>query len=94
MQSNKQLLHFLGLVIWGDLGDLTMYRRADGTLVWFAKTWPEKPPSDAQLTQRQLFSDAATAWHALTTYNADTGTKQPARHPSACTVTTSSSITS
>lgn len=65
VQPRPSLFNLFGLVAWGDLGPLTMYRRPDGRLVIFSKTWPDKPPSPAQAAQRTLFSAAATAWRAL-----------------------------
>lgn len=56
----------LGFVIWGDLGPVTIYRDKQGKVVFFAKTWPHKPPSPAQVLQRQKFTDAAAAWQSLT----------------------------
>jgi len=65
-QTSTHLYTVLGFVIWGDLGPTTIYRNKRGKVVFFDKTWPHKPPSPAQLIQRQRFIDAATAWQALT----------------------------
>jgi hypothetical protein len=65
-QPDTDLFSLLGFVIWGDLGDNTIYRDKRGRIVAFAKTWPHKQPSPSQLEQRQRFTDAATAWQALT----------------------------
>lgn len=62
----RSLYTVLGLVAWGDLGPLTIYRSKRGQVVAFAKTWPHKPPSEAQTAQRQKFTDAAAAWQAFT----------------------------
>ena len=66
-QPPDKLYSLFGFVIWGDFGPLTMYHRADGRLVVMLKTWPDKPPSPAQLTQRAVFAAAATTWNALST---------------------------
>ena len=62
----ERLLSFLGTVLWGDIGPLTIYRNMNGKLVAFQKTFPKHVPSPFQVTQRQLFIDAAAAWRALT----------------------------
>lgn len=56
----------LGLIQWGDIAYWTTYRAHNGLLVWFPKTYPEKPPSQQQLTERQKLRDAAAAWRQLT----------------------------
>lgn len=55
----------LGLIQWGDIGGWTTYRAHNGLLVWFPKTYPDKPPSEAQLAERQKLSQAARNWHQL-----------------------------
>jgi hypothetical protein len=65
-QNAKRLFTCLGFVIWGDLGPTTIYRNKRGKVVFFAKTWPHKPPSPAQTVQRQRFIAAAIAWQTLT----------------------------
>lgn len=62
----ERLFNYFGTVTWGDIADLTMYRRYDRRLVIFKKTWPDKPPSDKQLADRAAFSAAVAAWHLLT----------------------------
>jgi hypothetical protein len=64
-QQQARLFASLGFVIWGDLGPTTIYRNKKRKVVFFAKTWPHKPPSEAQTIQRQRFIDAAAAWHLL-----------------------------
>lgn len=64
-QTLDHLYCMLGFVLWGDLGPTTIYRNKKGRVVFFEKTWPHKPPSDAQTTQRQKFTDAAAAWKNL-----------------------------
>ena len=63
--TTRRLFSLLGLVAWGDLGHLTIYKRKDGRLVIFKKTWPDKPPTGDQLDQRSRYSCAALAWRAL-----------------------------
>lgn len=65
VQPNEDLFSLWGTVIWGDFAELTLYRRPDGRVVTFAKTYPDKPPTPDQLAQRQLIIDAAAAWQAL-----------------------------
>lgn len=66
------LLTFLGTIIWGDLGDLTIYRNYKGKMVVYNKTWPKAPQSPNQLLQRQRFTDAAEAWQDLTIQERET----------------------
>lgn len=65
-QLATPLLNWIGFVTWGDIGPLTIYRRYDGRLVSFAKTWPAKPATEKQAAQRALFLAACQAWRALT----------------------------
>lgn len=65
-QPAHSLYSIFGFVIWGDLGPITIYRNHKGKIVWFAKTWPHKPPSPEQTLQRQKFIAAAAAWQTLT----------------------------
>lgn len=67
----RGLLNLLGIVIWGDFADMTMYR-CHGKLILFGKTRPEKPPSDLQVEQRAKFSAAVDAWNGLTQDQRDT----------------------
>ena len=64
---DHNLFSYLGFVIWGDLGPLTLYRNRKGKVVVFQKTWPDKPPSEKQLVQRARITAAAAAWWELTT---------------------------
>lgn len=66
IQPTKNLISIFGTVIWGDIAELTTYRRPDGRIVVFAKTYPDKPPSADQLAQRTALATAAAAWKALT----------------------------
>lgn len=65
-QPKKRLMHLCGLVAWGDIGDLTMYKSRQNRVIIFAKTWPKKPPSPDQVTQRAKMIAGAAAWQALT----------------------------
>lgn len=65
-QPSSNLASVLGFVIWGDLGNLTLYKNKQGKIVIFSKTWPQKPGSEEQLTQRAKMTAAAAAWQALT----------------------------
>ncbi|HUT60295.1 MAG TPA: hypothetical protein VNA25_20815 [Phycisphaerae bacterium] len=65
-QPAKNLLTVLGLVQWGDLGPLTLYKNKRGRLVAFHKTWPTGPASPDQKIYRDQFRAAAVAWKALT----------------------------
>lgn len=65
-QPKPNMLSLLGLVYWGDIGELTVYKNQRNKLVWFQKTWPKERPSTSQLTYRQAYRDVAKAWQALT----------------------------
>jgi hypothetical protein len=65
-QPPQRFLSLLGLVYWGDIADLTLYKSQRGKLVSFLKTWPHVPGSPKQEVLRQTMRDAAKAWHALT----------------------------
>jgi len=64
-QPKRSLLSLLGLVYWGDLGELTIYKDKQGKIVAFRKTWPSGPATPAQQIQRDRFRSAAIAWQAL-----------------------------
>lgn len=68
IQPHGKLWSLLGLVAWGDLGPLTFYRRPEGRLVAYGKTWPETSARPRQLVVRANFKAAIDAWHALTAY--------------------------
>jgi len=65
------MLSLLGLVYWGDIGELTIYRSQRGKLVWFQKTWPKEPASAKQRIYRQAFRDAGKTWQALSVIERD-----------------------
>jgi hypothetical protein len=57
----------LGLLLWGDIGPYTAWRRhTKNTPVFTLKTPPKKPPSQAQKSQRLAFQTAMQKWNALT----------------------------
>lgn len=64
-QTPTHLFTLLGMVAWGDIGPITIYRNQRGRMVWFAKTWPKKPPSPDQQAQRDRLTAAAADWQAL-----------------------------
>ncbi len=64
-QPLRALLSIFGFVVWGDLGPLTLYRNKKARIVAFAKTWPHKPASPAQVIQRTRMIEAAQAWQNL-----------------------------
>ena len=66
IQPPDKLFPLLGLISWGDLGKITIYRSKRGKLVWLIKTWPKKPPSPTQVIQRAKYAVAAKAWTDLT----------------------------
>jgi hypothetical protein len=55
-------LSLLGMVASGDLGGITCYRSHLGRIVQFAKTYPAKPASLAQLTGRARMNFGAEQW--------------------------------
>jgi len=63
-EPQPNLFNLLGFVIWGDFADITMYRSHHGKVVWFKKTWPDKPASPKQLAWREHWKTAAAAWKA------------------------------
>lgn len=64
-QPAENLLSLLGMLAWGDLGPLTLYKNKQGKLVAFLKTWPTGPASPEQQIHRDRFRNAAIAWQAL-----------------------------
>lgn len=61
----RDLITFFGFIAWGDVAQMTVYRDKQGKMIWFPKTYPDKPPSQAQLDNRQRFTDIAAAWRAI-----------------------------
>ena len=64
-QKLDHLFTCFGFTIWGDFAGTTIYRNKRGLVVFFAKTWPHKPPSPKQIVQRARFIEAAQAWNTL-----------------------------
>lgn len=66
IQPNDRKLSLLGLIYHGDLGPLTMYRsHLRRRVVAFLKTRPDKPPTPAQIENRNRMKEAAGAWRDL-----------------------------
>lgn len=61
----KETINVLGLVVSGDLADMTIYTMKNGTKVFFEKAPPKEPPSPDQLTIRNRWRQAATGWKQL-----------------------------
>lgn len=61
----ENLYSLLGFIIWGDLNEVTIYRDRQGKMVWFAKTYPDKPASQFQLDNRAQMTGYAANWQAL-----------------------------
>ena len=64
-QTSTALHQLLGLVIWGDIGPLTMYRSRQGRLVMFKKTWPDKPATPPQLACRDSMRLCGRSWRNM-----------------------------
>jgi hypothetical protein len=64
-QPQQRLFSLFGIVIWGDFGPFTIYRSRYKNIVFFPKTYPKKPPSEAQAAQRERFKNALTRWNQL-----------------------------
>lgn len=64
--------HTWGLILAGDFGDITFWhtKRAK-TPIAISKTWPNKPPTDAQTQQRRKFAAATLEWLALNKHQRD-----------------------
>lgn len=56
----------LGIIVKGDLADLTLYTDRLGRKVWFPKAPPTTAPTPLQQIQRNRFKSAQRAWAALT----------------------------
>jgi hypothetical protein len=65
VQTDTRMHHFFGLVMWGDLGPLTMYRSHRGRLVIFKKTWPDTPPTPRQVAARESMTACGRSWRGL-----------------------------
>lgn len=65
LQPPENLFHLFGLVAWGDIAEVTMYKSKRGKVVTFHKSYPEGPPSVNQQWQRARFTAASAGWVAL-----------------------------
>lgn len=65
VRSPAHYFNLFGLVLWGDIAELTMYRSRTGKVVYYQKNYPIASPSACQLARRAQFAAAATAWKAL-----------------------------
>lgn len=59
-------LLLLGFDLTGDIGPLTAYTTNKGRAVLYPRASPLNPPSDAQVIQRDRFTEAAAAYAELT----------------------------
>ncbi len=57
----------LGLIVKGDVADITIYTDRYGRKVAYKKSPPKKAPSALQTVQRARFAEAVTNWKALST---------------------------
>jgi hypothetical protein len=64
-QREGRFFNLFGILVWGDLGPLTLYRNRRKKIVVFKKTIPRAPPSAEQKIQRQNFRYATIAWKQL-----------------------------
>jgi hypothetical protein len=55
----------MGLIVSGDIGDLTIYTDRRGRKVPFPKSPPKDPPSPDQVRCRTAFRDAQASWASL-----------------------------
>jgi len=60
-------LDIWGLIVSGDIGDLTIYTDRFGRKTAYPISYPNKPPSPLQIIQRNRFRDAQAQWSTLTT---------------------------
>lgn len=65
----------LGLIQWGDLAGVTIYRNRKHKLVAFAKTFPTSETTPLKTDVQQAFAAAAAAWHTLTDHQRDNWNK-------------------
>jgi len=65
MENPAVLYSFLGLVAWGDLANVTIYKSKRGKLVAFSKTYPQKPPSIQQIRCRDAMTGGARLWRSM-----------------------------
>ncbi len=67
-----EMIPYLGLTVTGDLGPLTIYTTRRNRIVFFPKTPPDKPPSDAQIVMRGRWRLAAISWKQLSKEDRET----------------------
>jgi len=60
------LLTMLGFAISGDLGELTLYTKANGHLVWFFRTRPTRPATPPQCRARANMRFSGQNWRTMT----------------------------
>ena len=65
----KNLIAIMGFHVAGDFGPLTIYTNKKGKRVFFPRSPPKEPPSNAQQFQRSKFRVAAMDWKELTSTN-------------------------
>jgi len=70
-ETPYRFMSLLGFASSGDLGPLTCYRSHLGKIVVFSKTWPQKPPTLAQLTGRSRMYFGAEQWRNFSDYQKD-----------------------
>lgn len=66
MRQQKRLLSWLGLISWGDIGELTLYRDRFRQLVIYPKQYPKHLRPFFQDRQQKLFTIAVNTWNNLT----------------------------
>jgi len=65
VQTANPMHPFFGMVLWGDIGDITMYRSHRGKLVIFKKTWPDTPATPPQIAARDGMNCCGRSWRGL-----------------------------
>lgn len=65
-QPIDKRMNLIGLVLWGDLGPITMYKNHRNQMVAFLKTYPDRQASQAQAYYRDQLTIAAAEWRGLT----------------------------
>jgi hypothetical protein len=56
---------YLGLVSWGDIAELTIYRSHRGQLVIFKKTYPDKPLSEDCQRIKRRWKQTSDLWQSI-----------------------------
>lgn len=65
MKRKEDILRYLGFNSQGDLGPWTFYTSKRKGLVFFIKAPPLKPPTRAQIRQRNKFRIVGFVWRSL-----------------------------